>query len=203
MRTEKDFYRRRGVITAIVLVFMVIVIWWALGRTGQVHLGISSKVFSDRWISDEPILHPDYVGRAMDSVRIMKRLAAGDSEAVRVALSAIRAGGVQCVSAGAGRSQLWPRTPPNKPFSRRGGRPRPSTCSETRRHGFTRLPAVRAVDVYRRERRHRVDRVDEPDIVALPPFVRGDVGGLGSSKCSRTVDRRRARRSSSPLSSSV
>jgi transcriptional regulator with XRE-family HTH domain len=31
---EKDFYRRRGVITALVLVFMVIVIWWALGRTG-------------------------------------------------------------------------------------------------------------------------------------------------------------------------
>ena len=31
---EKDFYRRRGVITAVVLVFMVIVIWWALGRTG-------------------------------------------------------------------------------------------------------------------------------------------------------------------------
>jgi transcriptional regulator with XRE-family HTH domain len=31
---EKDFYRRRGLITAIVLVFMVIVIWWALGRTG-------------------------------------------------------------------------------------------------------------------------------------------------------------------------
>ena len=32
--TEKDFYRRRGVITAMVLAFMVIVIWWALGRTG-------------------------------------------------------------------------------------------------------------------------------------------------------------------------
>ena len=32
--TEKDFYRRRGAITAVVLVFMVIVIWWALGRTG-------------------------------------------------------------------------------------------------------------------------------------------------------------------------
>lgn len=31
---EKDFYRRRGLITALVLVFMVIVIWWALGRTG-------------------------------------------------------------------------------------------------------------------------------------------------------------------------
>lgn len=31
---EKDFYRRRGATTAIVLVFMVIVIWWALGRTG-------------------------------------------------------------------------------------------------------------------------------------------------------------------------
>ena len=31
---EKDFYRRRGVVTALVLVFMVIVIWWALGRTG-------------------------------------------------------------------------------------------------------------------------------------------------------------------------
>jgi transcriptional regulator with XRE-family HTH domain len=31
---EKDFYRRRGVITAVVLVFMVVVIWWALGRTG-------------------------------------------------------------------------------------------------------------------------------------------------------------------------
>ena len=31
---EKDFYRRRGVITAAVLIFMVIVIWWALGRTG-------------------------------------------------------------------------------------------------------------------------------------------------------------------------
>jgi hypothetical protein len=31
---EKDYYRRRGVITAVVLVFMVIVIWWALGRTG-------------------------------------------------------------------------------------------------------------------------------------------------------------------------
>ncbi|HUP17611.1 MAG TPA: helix-turn-helix domain-containing protein [Acidimicrobiia bacterium] len=31
---EKDFYRRRGVITTLVLVFMVIVIWWALGRTG-------------------------------------------------------------------------------------------------------------------------------------------------------------------------
>jgi transcriptional regulator with XRE-family HTH domain len=31
---EKDFYRRRGVITALVLVFMVIVVWWGLGRTG-------------------------------------------------------------------------------------------------------------------------------------------------------------------------
>ena len=31
---EKDFYRRRGAITAVVLVFMVIVTWWALGRTG-------------------------------------------------------------------------------------------------------------------------------------------------------------------------
>jgi transcriptional regulator with XRE-family HTH domain len=31
---ERDFYRRRGVITAVVMVFMVIVIWWALGRTG-------------------------------------------------------------------------------------------------------------------------------------------------------------------------
>ncbi len=31
---ERDFYRRRGLITAVVLVFMVIVIWWALGRTG-------------------------------------------------------------------------------------------------------------------------------------------------------------------------
>ena len=31
---EQDFYRRRGLITALVLVFMVIVIWWALGRTG-------------------------------------------------------------------------------------------------------------------------------------------------------------------------
>ena len=31
---EKDFYRRRGLITALVLVFMVILIWWALGRTG-------------------------------------------------------------------------------------------------------------------------------------------------------------------------
>lgn len=31
---EKDFYRRRGLITALVLVLMVIVIWWALGRTG-------------------------------------------------------------------------------------------------------------------------------------------------------------------------
>jgi len=32
--TEKDFYRRRGAITAVVLISMVIVIWWALGRTG-------------------------------------------------------------------------------------------------------------------------------------------------------------------------
>jgi transcriptional regulator with XRE-family HTH domain len=32
--SEKDFYRRRAMTTAIVLVFMVIVIWWALGRTG-------------------------------------------------------------------------------------------------------------------------------------------------------------------------
>jgi len=31
---EKEFYRRRGVITAVVMVFMVIVIWWALNRTG-------------------------------------------------------------------------------------------------------------------------------------------------------------------------
>ena len=31
---EKDYYRRRGLITALVLAFMVIVIWWALGRTG-------------------------------------------------------------------------------------------------------------------------------------------------------------------------
>jgi transcriptional regulator with XRE-family HTH domain len=31
---EKDFYRRRGLITALVLVFMVIVVWWGLGRTG-------------------------------------------------------------------------------------------------------------------------------------------------------------------------
>ena len=31
---ERDFYRRRGLITAIVLVFLVIVIWWALGRAG-------------------------------------------------------------------------------------------------------------------------------------------------------------------------
>ena len=33
--TEKDFYRRRGAITAVVLAFMVIVVWWAFGRTGS------------------------------------------------------------------------------------------------------------------------------------------------------------------------
>ena len=32
---EKDFYRRRGAITAVVLAFMVIFIWWAFGRTGS------------------------------------------------------------------------------------------------------------------------------------------------------------------------
>ena len=33
--TEKDFYRRRGAITAVVLALMVIVVWWAFGRTGS------------------------------------------------------------------------------------------------------------------------------------------------------------------------
>jgi hypothetical protein len=31
---QKEFYRRRGIITGAVLIIMVIVIWWALGRTG-------------------------------------------------------------------------------------------------------------------------------------------------------------------------
>lgn len=31
---QRDFYRRRAVATAIVLVFLVIVLWWAMGRTG-------------------------------------------------------------------------------------------------------------------------------------------------------------------------
>jgi hypothetical protein len=32
--TERDFYRRRAVVTAVVLVALVIVAWWALGRAG-------------------------------------------------------------------------------------------------------------------------------------------------------------------------
>lgn len=31
---QRDFYRRRAVATAIVLVFLVIVLWWSMGRTG-------------------------------------------------------------------------------------------------------------------------------------------------------------------------
>src|SRR5688500_13099165 len=102
----------------------------------------------------------------MDSVRIMKRLAAGDGEAVRALYQQYgRAGFSVCLRALGDRTlaedaaqqtflQAW----------------RAAETFDLQRDPAPWLYAIArraAVDVYRRERRHRVDRVDEPDMVAL------------------------------------
>jgi len=108
----------------------------------------------------------------MDSVRIMKRLAAGDADAVRALYQqygravfsvCLRALGDRTLAEDASQQtflQAW----------------RAADTFDLQRDPAPWLYAIArraAVDVYRRERRHRVDRVDEPDIVALPPSFEG------------------------------
>ena len=108
----------------------------------------------------------------MDSVRMMKRLAAGDAEAVRALYQqygravfsvCLRALGDRVLAEDAAQQtflQAW----------------RAAETFDLKRDPAPWLYAIArraAVDVYRRERRHRVDRVDEPDIVALPPSFEG------------------------------
>lgn len=104
----------------------------------------------------------------MDSARMMKRLAAGDAEAVRALYQqygravfsvCLRALGDRTLAEDAAQQTFLKAWRAAESFDLQRD-PAPWLYAIARRA---------AVDVYRRERRHRVDRVDEPDIVALPP----------------------------------
>jgi RNA polymerase sigma-70 factor (ECF subfamily) len=109
---------------------------------------------------------------AMESVRVMRRLAAGDPDALANLYSqfgravftvCFRALGERTLAEEAAQQtffQAW-RAARSFDLSREPG---PWLYAIARRA---------AVDVYRRERRHRADRVDEPEMVVLPPSFEG------------------------------
>jgi RNA polymerase sigma-70 factor (ECF subfamily) len=111
----------------------------------------------------------------MDPARMMRRLAAGDAEAVRSLYNSYgRAVFVVCLRALGDRTLAEDAT--QQTFLQAW---RAAATFEIDRDPAPWLYAIArraAVDVYRRERRHRADRVDrfeDPDIVALPPSFEG------------------------------
>ncbi|MGQ0848074.1 MAG: RNA polymerase sigma factor [Actinomycetota bacterium] len=111
----------------------------------------------------------------MDSVRLMKRLAGGDSEAATalydrygkaVFTVCLRSLGDRILAEEATQQTFLSAWRAAGSFEI-GREPAPWLYSIARRA---------AVDVYRRERRHRADRIDrltDPEIVALPPSFEG------------------------------
>lgn len=108
----------------------------------------------------------------MESIRIMRRMAAGDSAAVSdlytmfgrpVFAVCLRALGDRTLAEEATQQaflQAW-RAASSFDLAREPG---PWLYAIARRA---------AVDIYRKERRHRADRLDDPEIVALPPSFEG------------------------------
>ena len=108
----------------------------------------------------------------MDSIRMMRRLAGGDANALSalygeygraVFTVCYRALGERMLAEEAAQQtffQAW-RAARSFDLSREPG---PWLYAIARRA---------SVDVYRRERRHRADRLDDPEIVALPPSFEG------------------------------
>ena len=108
----------------------------------------------------------------MDSIRVMRRLVAGDHNALSALYAqygravftvCYRALGVRSLAEEASQQtfiQAW-RAASSFDLAREPG---PWLYAIARRA---------AVDVYRRERRHRADRLDDPEIVALPPSFEG------------------------------
>lgn len=111
----------------------------------------------------------------MDSVRMMKRLAAGDADAVR-ALYENYGRAVFTVCYRALGDRILAEDATQQTFLQAW---RAAETFDLGRDAAPWLYAIArraSVDVYRRERRHRaerLDREDDPDIVALPPSFEG------------------------------
>ncbi|MBA3361425.1 MAG: RNA polymerase sigma factor [Acidimicrobiia bacterium] len=108
----------------------------------------------------------------MDSVRVMRRLAAGDPNALNslygqygrsVFTVCYRALGDRSLAEEASQQTFLQAWRAARTFEV-GREPGPWLYAIARRA---------AVDAYRRERRHRADRLDDPEIVALPPSFEG------------------------------
>ncbi|MGH8927914.1 MAG: RNA polymerase sigma factor [Acidimicrobiia bacterium] len=108
----------------------------------------------------------------MDPVRMMRRLAAGDADAVQalyqqygraVFTVCLRALGDRTLAEDAAQQTFFQAWRAAESFDLKRD-PAPWLYAIARRA---------AVDVYRRERRHRADRIDDPEIVALPPSFEG------------------------------
>lgn len=108
----------------------------------------------------------------MDPIRMMRRLAGGDSTALSalygqygraVFTVCYRALGERTLAEEASQQTFLQAWKGAKSFDL-SREPGPWLYAIARRA---------AVDVYRRERRHRLDRLDDPEIVALPPSFEG------------------------------
>jgi RNA polymerase sigma-70 factor (ECF subfamily) len=108
----------------------------------------------------------------MDSIRVMRRLAGGDPSALSalygqygraVFTVCYRALGERTLAEEAAQQTFLQAWRAARSFDI-GREPGPWLYAIARRA---------AVDVYRRERRHRADRLDDPEMVALPPSFEG------------------------------